>query len=234
MLGASAGFTLYSNLYIGPMTSACLAMLAKVEDLMSRATTAPGWSSGLRHGQLVARAGRAPRVRLHVHADARESPGRSRCRKAVSDYFVDQEDDINKGVGTKGEDLPTEGHWFWRSTNDDRIRSWAFRNRDNLWGMFYGAAPYPTAARRSVPYQCTPRIRCAIAICSIDAFSVGVLLALRGGGVGEDLVGHVQDLVDGLRRERVGDLAERAQAGVDRLRLGADRLADQVGGLVRA
>ena len=43
----------------------------------------------------------------------------------------------------------------------------------------------------------------------------------------------MQDLVDGLRGDRVGDLAEGAELGVDLLGLGPDRLADQVGGLVR-
>src|SRR4051812_2451400 len=44
---------------------------------------------------------------------------------------------------------------------------------------------------------------------------LAVLVALRRRGVGEHLVGHVQDLVDRLGRQRVGDLAERPQARVD-------------------
>src|SRR3954454_8544146 len=54
---------------------------------------------------------------------------------------------------------------------------------------------------------------------------VAVLLALGRGRLREHAVGEVQDLVDRLRRERVGDLAERAEPRVDLLRLGADRLA---------
>jgi hypothetical protein len=42
----------------------------------------------------------------------------------------------------------------------------------------------------------------------------------------------VEDLVDRLRRERVEDLAERPEPRVDLLRACADRLADEVGGLV--
>ena len=55
------------------------------------------------------------------------------------------------------------------------------------------------AARADACYQCTPFMRLAIATCSIEAFSLGSFSPLRRGRVGEDLVGHVQDLVDGLR-----------------------------------
>ena len=58
-------------------------------------------------------------------------------------------------------------------------------------------SPRPTPCRRSV-----------------------ALPALGRGRLREDAVGEVQDLVDGLRRERVGDLAERPELGVDLLRLG--------------
>lgn len=36
LLSASAGFTLYSNIYIGPMVNACLTALRRLEDTMSR------------------------------------------------------------------------------------------------------------------------------------------------------------------------------------------------------
>ena len=68
-------------------------------------------------------------------------------------------------------------------------------------------------------------MRLAIAICSIEAFSSRVLLALGRRRVREDPVGHVQDLVDGLGRERVGHLAEGAQAVL--ICLGFERIASQ-------
>jgi hypothetical protein len=127
------------------MTSACLAMLAKVEDLMSKGNNR-SWMELGRFDMVnwsLEPGGRPVFDFMFTLMHAESSEQVPIPPKAVSEYFVDQEDDINKGVGTKGEDLPTEGHWFWRSTDDDRIRSWAFRNRDNLWGMFYGAAAVP-------------------------------------------------------------------------------------------
>ena len=59
-----------------------------------------------------------------------------------------------------------------------------------------------------------------------------LLALLLLGRLREHLVRHVEDLVDRLRRQRVEHLAERAEARVDLLRLGADGLADQVGGLL--
>src|SRR3954447_18187540 len=59
-----------------------------------------------------------------------------------------------------------------------------------------------------------------------------ILLALRRRRVREELVGHVQDLVDGLRRERVEHFAGSAQPRVDLLGPAAHRLADEGGRLV--
>ena len=89
----------------------------------------------------------------------------------------------------------------------------------------------PGIRPRGDPYQWTPGISLAMATCSARGLFGVVGDAAGGGGVGEDAVGDVEDAVDGLGRECVGDLAERAEAGVDRLGLGADRLADHAAGL---
>jgi hypothetical protein len=149
LLGASTGFTLYSNLYIGPMTAACLSMLAKVEDLISKGDNRTAMQLGrFDWVNWSLEPGGRPMfdfmlALMHAEsADAVPMPS-----GAVKDYLVDQEDDVNAGVGHKGEDLPTEGHWFWRSTDDSKLKGWAFRNRANLWGMLYGAAEVPSGRR---------------------------------------------------------------------------------------
>lgn len=148
LLNASAGFTLYSNLYIGPMTNACLAMLAKLEDLISKSTNRAwielgkfeyvNWSlepGGRPMFDFMLKVMRATSV-----AQVPEPVG------AVDDYLVDQQDDFNAGVGSKGGELPTEGWWLWEDTDSPKIQSWVFKNRDHLWGMLYGAAKVPTGA----------------------------------------------------------------------------------------
>ena len=62
----------------------------------------------------------------------------------VDDYFVDNKDDFSAGVGKAGGELPTEGWWLWEDTDSAQMKRWAFKNRDHLWGMLYGAAKVPT------------------------------------------------------------------------------------------
>jgi hypothetical protein len=149
LLGASAGFTLYSNLYIGPMTAACLNMLTKVEDLISKGDNR-NWMevSDFDMVNWSLEPGGRPMFDFMLalmHAESVDAVPMPPAK--VREYMVDQEDDINAGVGHKGEDLPTEGHWFWRKTENDKIKGWAFTNRDNLWGMLYGAAKVPSGRR---------------------------------------------------------------------------------------
>jgi hypothetical protein len=42
-----------------------------------------------------------------------------------------------------GEEVPTEGWWFWRDLSTERARRWLFNNRDRVWGMFYGSRSVP-------------------------------------------------------------------------------------------
>lgn len=146
LLNASAGFTLYTNLYLGPMTSACLSMLAKLEDLISKSTNRawielgkldfvnwslePGGRKMFDFMLQVMQAGSASQV---------PNPP-----ETVDDYFVDNEDDFSAGVGSHGGELPTEGWWLWKKTDKPKIKRWAFKNREHLWAMLYGAARVPT------------------------------------------------------------------------------------------
>lgn len=146
LLNASVGFTLYSNLYIGPMTSACLSMLAKLEDMVSKSTNRAWIELGKFEyvNWSLEPGGRAmfDFVLKVMHAsgpDAVPEPP-----SAVDEYFVDNEDEFSAGVGTKGGDLPTEGWWLWKETDKSKIKRWAFRNRDHLWGMLYGSAKVPS------------------------------------------------------------------------------------------
>ena len=145
LLNASAGFSLYGNLYIGPMVEGCLTLLGKLEDRLSKTSNRdyiqagrpemvnwslePGGRPMFDFMMVLMQAGSA--------ADVPEPP------KAVDAYFVDNEDDFSAGVGQRGGELPTEGALFWEETDKGKIKSWCFRNRKHLWGMLYGAAEIP-------------------------------------------------------------------------------------------
>jgi len=147
LLGASVGFTLYSNLYIGPMTSACLAMLAKIEDMISKSTNR-AWIELGRFEYVnwsLEPGGRAMFDFMLKLMRAESSAGVPTPAGAVDEYLVKYSDEFSAGAGKKGGELPTEGMLFWEETDKGKIKSWAFRNRDSLWGMLYGAAKVPAA-----------------------------------------------------------------------------------------
>ena len=107
LLNASAGFSLYGNLYIGPMVEGCLTLLGKLEDRLSKTSNRdyieagrpemvnwslePGGRPMFDFMMVLMQAGSA--------ADVPEPP------KAVDAYFVDNEDDFSAGVGKKGGEL---------------------------------------------------------------------------------------------------------------------------------
>jgi hypothetical protein len=144
LLGASAGMTLYANLYIGPMVDACLKLIAKIEDMRSRSVNRVFIEMGEFDSVnwLIEPGGRPvfDFMLAVMHADGPEGVP-SPVPKTVSQYFVDNEDDLKAGTG--GKELPTKGWWLWKKVDDEKITRWVFYNRDNLWGMLYGAARVP-------------------------------------------------------------------------------------------
>jgi hypothetical protein len=144
LLGASAGFSMYANFYIGPMVSACLAMIAKIEDMRSKGLNRdliqlgkfdsvnwliePGGRPVFNFMLAVMRAGDASGVPKPVP-------------KEVSNYFTSNEGDFEAGTG--GSDLPTSGWLWWEEVDADKIGNWVFKHRHNLWGMLYGDVAAP-------------------------------------------------------------------------------------------
>ena len=145
LLNASAGFSLYGNLYIGPMTEAIVGLLAKLDDLNSKGSNRDYIQAGRPEmvNWSLEPGGRAmfdfmmAVMQASSPADVPEPP------KAVDAYMVDREDDFSAGVGKKGGEMPTEGALFWEETDKGKIKAWCFRNRKHLWGMLYGAAEIP-------------------------------------------------------------------------------------------
>jgi hypothetical protein len=144
LLGASAGFTLYSNLYIGPMVSACLDQLKRIEDTLSR-TTNRAW---IQMGELdyvnwsIEPGNREMFDYMLQVMRASSAADLPIPRGKANDYLVDNEDDFDAGVGGK-DGMPMTGHLWWRDTDDDSIRRWLFGHRKDMWAMLYGDCPVP-------------------------------------------------------------------------------------------
>lgn len=58
---------------------------------------------------------------------------------AVSDYFVGNQSDIEE-MGARGNEMPTSGILFWEKVDNEKIATWLFNHRENLWAIFYGSA----------------------------------------------------------------------------------------------
>lgn len=143
LLGASAPFTVYVNLYLGPMIEACLGQLARLEDVVRRgnreAMDRGDWDSVV---WSVEAGGRhvfdfMSSVMRASGPEGIPSPIPAR----VSSYMVDNRDRLASGAGSS--ELPTTGWWFWRKLDTAQAPQWIFRMRAELWGMFYGSAPVP-------------------------------------------------------------------------------------------
>jgi hypothetical protein len=144
LLGASAGITLYANLYIGPMVSACLVMIDRIADMRSR--THNRGMIALGHydsvNWLIEPGGRAMfdyMLRV-MHADGEsDTPAPT---GAAAEYFLSQRSKFNAGV--RSGEMPVDG-WIWREINSESFKRWVFNRRQDVWGMLYGAMDVPRA-----------------------------------------------------------------------------------------
>jgi hypothetical protein len=144
LLGASAGMTLYANLYIGPMVDACLTQLSKLEDLVKNQNLElmkQGMWDAVAWG--VEPGGKAT-FDFMVQVMHAGSPGDipSSIPAEVSKFLMVKEDALNAGV-QKGNPMPTSGAWFWKKPDPDKVNDWLFQSRSSIWSMLYGSAPAP-------------------------------------------------------------------------------------------
>jgi len=144
LLGATAGFTLYANLWIGPAVDACLTAIKRIERSEQRRWNRPHMQMGdLDAVNWEWEPGGRPVFEFMVAVmHAGDSSGvPSPVPATVSGFFVDRADDLEAGAG--GEELPTSGFWFWEEVDPKKIARWVFGNRRSIWGMLYGDISWP-------------------------------------------------------------------------------------------
>jgi len=143
LLNASAGMTLYANLYLGPVVDACLLGLGRIEELRSiqdnRSYIAMGYFDMVNWSIEPGKPDGRPlfdfMLRVMRASDANGVP--SPVPAKVSEYLIENEDLFNAGIGGK-DNMPTEGAWRWKVVDSKMIAHWLFRHRQNLWAMLYG------------------------------------------------------------------------------------------------
>ncbi len=138
LLGASGFFSLYTNLYIGPMVKHILGQIDQLKDRISTGVNRP-W---IQLGQLDAvnwdlePGGRAMYEFMHRVMKARESSDIKTIPGDVSKYFSKHRKAFDAGTPKiRGQ------HRDYNDFDDKRV--WVFLFRDDIWGMLYGAMPVP-------------------------------------------------------------------------------------------
>ncbi len=73
-----------------------------------------------------------------MHAE--DESGFPALPSGVKEYLFDHREKLSAGAE---DDVPTEGHFFWKSLDDPAGRHWLFDNRKRVWAMFYGSMKVP-------------------------------------------------------------------------------------------
>jgi hypothetical protein len=145
-LGVATGVGIMINLYITPMTDACLTALEGLEDVarkINRTLMENGLYDKVNWDLEPGKPnGRALFMFMLAVRNASDPSGVPQpVPAAVADFFVDNQEDLEAGSGVKNEkdEIPTTGAWFWKDVDQAKIAKWVFAHRADLWAMFYGS-----------------------------------------------------------------------------------------------
>ena len=138
LLGASGFFTLYTNLYIGPMVKSILGQIDQLKDRLSIGRNRPYIQLG-RLDQVdwsIEPGGREMYEFMHGVMRAHSATDIKTIPAAVGKYFSKHQADFDAGTPRRhGVDID---YADFKDKQD-----WIFGFRDDIWGMLYGAMPVP-------------------------------------------------------------------------------------------
>jgi len=138
LLGASGFFTLYTNLYIGPMVKRILGQIDQLKDQISIGRNRPYIQAGYldQVNWSLEPGGREMYEFMHGVMRARSATDIGAIPAAVSKYFSKHQGAFDAGTPKRrGVDI--------NYADIDDKRSWVFGFRDDIWGMLYGSLPVP-------------------------------------------------------------------------------------------
>ena len=149
LLGLSATMSLYANLWLGPATEAALKMIDYIHDMQSKSDNRTAIAAG-KFDMVVwsLEPGGRPMFSYMLMVMRAEGPDGvpTPVPKMVEKYFLSNSGSFNAGVQQKKDganDLPTSG-WIFKDIEQEKMKSWVFANRENVWGMLYGDCPVPS------------------------------------------------------------------------------------------
>ncbi len=140
LVGLPAHMGLYANLYLVPLTKACIAGIQRIGEYVHLQNKSWVEFTG-EPGNYYVEPGGKPMWDYMQHVMKASTAGEVPVPPtAIADYFMDHEGAFE--AGTKS-DIPTTGTDFWVYDNRSVARSdfgkWIFPRRGQIWAMLYGS-----------------------------------------------------------------------------------------------
>ena len=141
LLGASAHIGLYANLYLVPLTKACLEGVAKLAEHMHEQNKTWVEAFGA-PGNYAVEPGGEPMWRYMTSVmKAASSKSVPEPSDDVAAYFFEHRAKFDVGVNAKSSlsELPISGIYGFREVDKEKFKGWIFNNRNAVWPMLYGS-----------------------------------------------------------------------------------------------
>lgn len=141
LFGVSAHIGLWSNLYLVPLTKACLEGVAKLAGHMHEQNKTWVEAFGAPGNYAVEPGGKPMWDYMVSVMKAKDSKSVAEPSEAVAAYFMEQRAKLNVGVNAKSSwsEMPVTGVWGFRALDNAKFKSWIYSNRHAVWAMLYGS-----------------------------------------------------------------------------------------------
>ena len=141
LFGASAHIGLYANLYLVPLTKACLEGVAKLGEHMHDQNKTWVEAFGA-PGNYMVEPGGEPMWRYMTSVmKAKGDTSVAEPSDEVAEYFMEHRGLFDTGVNATAAwaAMPTSGIWGLKKLDKAKFKEWIFRNRHAVWAMLYGS-----------------------------------------------------------------------------------------------
>ena len=141
LFGASAHIGLYANLYLVPLTKACLEGVAKLGELMHEQNKTWVEAFGAPGNYYVEPGGEPMWQYMTSVMKAKSSSAVAEPSDEVAAYFFEHRAKLDVGVNATSSlsELPIEGMIGFRSVDKAKFKRWIYNNRHAVWAMLYGS-----------------------------------------------------------------------------------------------
>jgi hypothetical protein len=141
LFGVSAHIGLYSNLYLVPLTKACLQGVAKLGEHMLEQNKTWVEAFGAPGNYAVEPGGEAMWRYMTAVMKSKDAKSVPEPSDEVAKYFMEHRDKFNLGANAKAAwaMMPTSGIWGFRELDKAKFKSWIWSNRNAVWPMLYGS-----------------------------------------------------------------------------------------------